>query len=116
MAVFPGVLGSRTLRRSDESASGPSPAVPRDGCPPRHDHVHDRAMASRPECGLERVMRWEPRCARMLYNIAYCDKSIILMSFLSWYMLRNQASGDLLDLGHLRRSGQGRVSRPLGEV
>jgi hypothetical protein len=56
------------------------------------------------------------RYAPMLYNTAYCDKSIILMTFLSWYMLRNQASGDLWDDGHLRRSGQGMVSRLLGEV
>ena len=31
--VLPGVLGSRPSRRTDTYASGPSPAVPRDGCP-----------------------------------------------------------------------------------
>jgi len=51
-----------------------------------------------------------------LYNTAYCDKSIILMPFLSGYMLRNQHSSDLLDLGHLRRSGQGELPRADGEV
>src|SRR5512139_442581 len=33
MAVLPSVLGARTLRRTETYASGPSPAVPRDGCP-----------------------------------------------------------------------------------
>jgi len=32
-AVLPGVLGSRTLRRTEQVRLRSSPAVPRDGCP-----------------------------------------------------------------------------------
>jgi hypothetical protein len=33
MAVLPGVLGRRTLRRTVQVRLGSNPAVPRDGCP-----------------------------------------------------------------------------------
>ncbi|MGB7065070.1 MAG: hypothetical protein WBF55_07970, partial [Syntrophobacteria bacterium] len=33
MAVLPGVLGCRTLRRTVQVRLGTNPAVPRDGCP-----------------------------------------------------------------------------------
>ena len=33
MAVLPGVLGCRTLRRTVQVRFGSNPAVPRDGCP-----------------------------------------------------------------------------------
>jgi hypothetical protein len=46
MSVLPGVLGSRTLRRTDKYASGPVPR--RRGMVARwHDHLHDLATASR---------------------------------------------------------------------
>ena len=35
MAVLPGVLGCRPLRRTVEVRLGTNPAVPRDGCPAR---------------------------------------------------------------------------------
>ncbi|MEE8621333.1 MAG: hypothetical protein V3T37_04710 [Syntrophobacteria bacterium] len=36
MAVLPGVLGCRTLRRTVQVRLGTNPAVPRDGCPVAH--------------------------------------------------------------------------------
>jgi len=56
----------------------------------------------------ERVTKGADPPPWMLYITIYCDKSIILMTFLSWLKLRNQVSTDLPHLGHLRRSGEGR--------
>jgi hypothetical protein len=63
MAVLPGVLGCRHLRRTDKVRLGTNPAVPRDGCPVarpprlarmagRHTLLHDLERAIRAISGL----------------------------------------------------------------
>ena len=47
MAVLPGVLGCRTLRRTVQVRLGSNPAVPRDGCPVAKPSLRSRDCNSR---------------------------------------------------------------------
>jgi len=50
LVVLPGVLGSRTLRRTEQVRLRSSPSVPRDGCPVARPSPRSR-------CGVSRIMR-----------------------------------------------------------
>jgi len=52
MAVLPGILGCRPLRRTVQVRFGTNPAVPRDGCL-WHAHLRDLATAIHEISGLD---------------------------------------------------------------